>query len=249
MTPPYFSYQEHYAQHSLRGVDIEPRPELAIDKALKYANTNQYLLDIGCGTAGKTIQLASFFKTIIGLEPSVPLIKIATDTIQKNSLNNTFLIRGVSQQLPIQKNIFDVITAILTWENPSEIHRVIKQEGVVIVEGLGPNDKTTFTQFFGKDAKGYRGAHLGVNLEDLKKRTHDKWAPYFSNIEIFNQQWQTAYTQEGLWNLLVNTHSTVRNFDPINDKSLFEEAINALEQDGKIILTQNRLVTIVTGKI
>lgn len=249
MTSSYFGYQKQYAQNSLRGFDIRPRPELAMNMALKYSGSTKSLLDIGCGTAEKMIPLAESFSTIVGLEPSIPLIEIAKQNIQHNFLRDAFLIRGLSQDLPFQSNTFDVITAILTWENPTEIHRVISQDGVVIIEGLGPNDKTAFTRYFGKDTNGHRGAHLDVDFDYLKKRIYDKWAPYFSSIEIFNQQWQTSYTKEGLWNLLNNTYTTVRNFDPKNDKPLFDEAVEALEKNGQIILTQNRLVTVAKGKL
>lgn len=249
MTSRYHNYQAQYAQNALRGVDITPRPELAMAIALQYASPEKTLLDIGCGTAEKTLTVAQSYKTILGLEPSLPLIRVAQQNIQHANTHHAFLIRGVCQHLPLQPESIDVITAVLTWQDPSEIHNIIKKNGVVIIEGLGPEDKTTFTSYFGKDEQGYRGARLNTSLASLKESIYAQWSPYFSDIQIFNQHWQTAYTPEGLWDLLCTTYATVRNFDPLKDKPSFDKAITALAKEGNIILTQNRLVTVAQHKI
>jgi SAM-dependent methyltransferase len=248
MVASYHSYSRQYSRNALRGVDIEPRPPLAMNIALEYAGVIKHLLDIGCGTAEKMLTLMNAFNTVTGVEPSMPLVAVAKKNIQSKQLNNAFLIRGVSQNLPFNSDSFDVVTAILTWEDPKEAHRVIKPNGTLIVEALGPEDKAEFTIHFGKDADGYRGARLDVNLEQLKNKINDKWAPYFSQIEFFNQKWRTSYTKKGLWDLLTTTYSTVRNFDPKTDKPLFDKAIKSLEKEGEMVLTQNRLLMVAQGK-
>ncbi len=248
MLPNYFSYEKQYAQNALRGMDIEPRPPLAMNMALQYSGAQKHLLDIGCGTADKMLTLTHAFNTVTGVEPSMPLVAVARQNIHTKQSHNAFLIRGVSQNLPLASNTFDVITAVLTWEDPKEAHRVIKSNGSLIVEGLGPEDKSAFTIYFGKDASGYRGACLDINLEQLKQRLYDKWSPYFSEIDVLNQKWRTSYTKEGLWDLVTTTYSTVRHFDPQKDKQCFDKAIKSLEKDGQIVLTQNRLVMIAKAK-
>jgi len=55
---------------------------------------------------------------------------------------------------------------------------------------------------------------------------------------------RTKYQVNGLWSLLKNTCTTVRNFDKIKDKTSFDLAIAALAVDGEVILQQNRLLFI-----
>jgi SAM-dependent methyltransferase len=242
MNLTYHPFESSYTNDTLRGTDITPRPDLVQTIAQTYGNTDKLLLDIGCGAGHKLQQMAPYFGTAIGLEPSVDMVKQAQN-IQRDS-DNIQIIRGIGQMLPLKDQTIDVMTAILTWWDPQEIHRALKPQGVLLIECIGPEDKTEFTKYFGKDEKGWRGANLNTNLLEMTEIIKHKLSPFFTDIDIQNKCWQTAYSSQGLWQLLNNTHTTVRNFDPQTDDKNFDKAIQLLSQNEQIILTQNRLIII-----
>jgi len=237
-------YSESYTSALLRGRDITPRPPLAQAFARDYGGQNKKLLDIGCGTGEKGFSLADDYHTVVGLEPSQGLLKIARNNIVSQKLTRCHVVEGVADSLPFGNNQFDVAMSILSWWNAGEVHRVLGSHGIFIVECLGPDDKADFTACFGKDDQGKRGANLNTSLEAMKSHIAKKLGSFFGVIAIHNIVWQTVYTREGLWMLLNNTISTVRNFHPVNDRQAFDEAINKLQTSNGIVLTQNRLVVI-----
>jgi len=240
----YTHFNDEYSKDGLRGVDISQRPWSLEKKAKELGGANKRLLDIGCGTAYKTLRLANYFEHIVGMEPSPDMLQQASKNIHAKSIINMSLTRGISENLPFNSNQFDMITAILTWWKPKEVHRVLKPGGIFLLECLGPEDKTTFTKFFGKDNNGWRGANIDKDLTLLKNEIKSKLSPYFSSIEFIHDTWKTIYTKKGLWLLLCNTASTVGNFCKTSDEASFNKAFDALQNDGHVLLTQSRLVVI-----
>lgn len=242
MTNQFAVYHGSYSQKSLRGIDTTVRPDLVNDLARQYSGQNKRLLDMGCGNLHKMIPLSTCFKQIVGIDPSSELIKQAQSTIEADNLSNVRILQGTAQNIPIFSEKFDVVTAILTFWDPQSLYEIIKPDGIFLIECLGPEDKTSFTIYFGKDDAGWRGANIGKTFADMENEIKQKLHPHFHVNYIYNREWYTAYTEEGLWALLNNTYSTVRNFDPTQDQFAFEKACSELLEDNKIILKQNRLV-------
>jgi len=244
MSNKIYTYKNSYAHQPLRGVDVNQRPWTVYEIVNKYCNGHEALLDIGCGTAYKTIPLCDEFEALIGLEPSSAMLDVAHENIKEAKAKNYYLVKAVSEKLPFQNNQFNVVTAFLTWANYSEIARVLKPDGMFIRESLGAEDKKEFTRYFGKDDHGWRGANLNYSQSELIAKHKAELNPYFSKVEIINGEWQTKYNKNGLWKLLTNTYSTVKNFNEKKDKVNFERAIAELENNNEIILKQNRLLII-----
>jgi len=235
-------FQADYGKPDLRGKDLMPRPKLVPDFAKLYGGDSKSLLDIGCGNLYKIFPISQYFSTIVGIDPSPELIQQAKNEIQKNQFSNIAIIEGIAQALPKFSIRFDVVTAILSFWETAQIHNVINSEGIFLIECLGPEDKTTFTKYFGKDNNGWRGANVEKTLGEIESNIMNKLHPHFEITFNHNQDWETSYTKKQLWSLLNNTHSTVRNFNPTDDKNVFEIAYSELEKDGEVILKQNRLV-------
>lgn len=237
-----FEFTQIYSSKLLRGEDIIPRPEYSYGIVIESGGSDKKLLDIGCGSAYKTLKFSHNFQEIIGLEPSVDLLSIAQKSIKSQKISNIYLVKGVAEHLPFRNNQFDVAIAILSWWFPQEVYCVLKPNGLFLIECLGPEDKKSFTHFFGKDKKGWRGANLNTDLAAMKQTIQQKLNPFFHSIEFKNILWQTSYCEEGLWMLLNNTKTTVRNFNPISDKEKFDNAMVHFKKNNQIILTQNRLI-------
>lgn len=243
-----FEYKSSYSNSDLRGEDITKRPPLTVDIAKQYGNNSKRLLDIGCGDALKTIQLAPFYAEVVGIEPSFELLKKAQQNIDKANSNNVSVIEGTCELKTLPCTKFDTIINILAFINPKMAHSFLKSEGRLIVEWLGVEDKVNFTKFFGCDTKGWRGANVGKTYNERVQELTQRLSPYFSVETIYDQKWQTKYSKSGLWALLTNTYSTVRDFSPTQDLNSFEMACASLMQDNSMVLTQNRMVIIAKPK-
>lgn len=62
-------YGQKYESNLLRGLE-DTRPWNLLEVIRQYLKKSDTLLDIGCGTAFKLIQLSNNVKKIYGLEPS-----------------------------------------------------------------------------------------------------------------------------------------------------------------------------------
>jgi len=136
----YTPFKDEYAKDELRGIDISPRPSSLEKKAIELGNANKRLLDIGCGTAYKTLRLSPYYEEIVGMDPSPDMLKSASANLHSHSIENITLTRGIAENLPYQSNQFDIVTAILTWWKPQEVHRVLKPNGCFLLERLGSAD-------------------------------------------------------------------------------------------------------------
>ena len=94
------------------------------------------LLDIGCGTGKYTIQLSSFFKTIIGIDPSRPALELAQNIANKRKIKNVIFIEGRGEAIPLPSKSVDAI--LLTWVtiDPNiifkEMKRVLRKGGIIM---------------------------------------------------------------------------------------------------------------------
>jgi len=239
----YCQYQSAYDSERLRGIDNikTPRPWDLREIIQSHSDTDKILLDIGCGTAFKLIPLAPFFQQIIGIDPSHSMLQAAQRKIQNTNIANITIKAGYAENLPIADHSIDVVTVMLSRWNASEIHRVLKPNGVAIIEGIGCEDKKAFKLFFGKDKIGWRGQFLDHQVDDFLTSCKQHFTEYFNTVTIENGFWQTFYTESGLKQLLQYT-PTIRNYNQQNDQDKLRKAITGSMQDGEICLTQNRIL-------
>ncbi|SRR5579883_665069 len=238
-----FSYVSNYDSTKLRGMDdpLTPRPWNLSDEIIKIASADKKLLDIGCGTAFKLIPLAPYYAEIIGVDISQDMVNAAKILVKKNKLPNLKIIHGDSSHLPFANNTFDVITCMVScWDIP-EIFRVLKPEGVVIIEHIGCEDKKEFKLLFGKDEQGWRGQFLDYQKDEFLDSFYKKFSLLFNSVSITEGYWRTLYSPDGLLELLKFT-PTIRNFNLNSDIPIFQKWLAQLENKEKIPLIQNRIL-------
>ncbi|WP_113738130.1 bifunctional demethylmenaquinone methyltransferase/2-methoxy-6-polyprenyl-1,4-benzoquinol methylase UbiE [Blattabacterium clevelandi] len=131
------------------GIDILWRKKVInlLIKNKKYKK----ILDLATGTGDLAILLAKKFKnsSIIGLDPSEKMLKIAKNKIKKNFLEKKItLIQGYSQNIPFENNTFDLVTIAFGIRNFQyihlsfkEIYRILKPLGILeILEFSNPSN-------------------------------------------------------------------------------------------------------------
>jgi demethylmenaquinone methyltransferase/2-methoxy-6-polyprenyl-1,4-benzoquinol methylase len=117
----------------------------------KILNNPKEILDIATGTADFAISAAKHTQAnITGIDISDQMIYVGNKKIQQKKLNNRIKLSiEDSENLPYLDNSYDAITAgfgVRNFENLekglSEIHRVVKKNGYVVI--LEPSTPKTF---------------------------------------------------------------------------------------------------------
>jgi ubiquinone/menaquinone biosynthesis C-methylase UbiE len=90
-------------------------------------------LDVGCGTGGSTIAIERLATTVVGIDPSLPMLRRA-DTGSASAFA-----AGQAERLPFQNTSFDLVTAssAFHWFERSsflaEARRVLQKGGKLVV--------------------------------------------------------------------------------------------------------------------
>ena len=231
-------FKEGYAADDMRGID-DPRPWDTIEEIKKYAGSDKKLLDIGCGYAHKTLDLADSFQEVYGIDPSPDMLALAQSNVKKSGKSNAHIQYGVDEQLPFGNNFFDVVICILALWNVDEIHRVLKPGGIFILETTGAKDKLDLKKEFGEDEQGLRGQRANYGEQELIDKRKAYLEQKLENVTVTSGCWRTYYTAAGIDNLLQST-PTIRDFDPEKDREAVERVRGKFSTENGIAVEQNR---------
>ena len=119
-----------------------------IAKTSKYLNLNDNVLDYGCATGSKTIELAEKVSHIHGLDISTEMINEAIKKKSELKISNITFSQGTIFDSNLENNSYDTIIAYgiihLLEDNQKviqRIHELLKQGGVFISTTACMNDK------------------------------------------------------------------------------------------------------------
>ena len=122
-----------------------------IARTKDYLNANDNVLDFGCATGTKTLELADGVKHIHGLDFSAEMISEATKKKNKVNVTNVSFSQGTIFNDDLEKASFDKIIAysIIHLLEDSEkviqrIHELLKPGGLLISETACFKDKMDF---------------------------------------------------------------------------------------------------------
>jgi len=136
------------------GIDISWRKKVVKIVAETKA---QEILDIATGTGDFAIMLADIKpKKIVGLDISPGMLEIGKKKVKEKGLDNLIeMILGDSENLPFADNSFDAVTVgfgVRNFENLdkglSEINRVLRPGGILVVLETSQPDKFPFKQLY-----------------------------------------------------------------------------------------------------
>lgn len=137
------------------GVDIYWRKK-AISK-LKAARP-KLILDVATGTGDFAVEALSLQPDkVIGVDISDGMLDIARQKIREKNLEDRItLMRGDSEKLPFQENMFDAVIVafgVRNFENlekgMTDMLRVLKPGGQAVILEFSKPDKFPFSQFYG----------------------------------------------------------------------------------------------------
>jgi len=130
---------------------FEPASKELIARTKEYLNANDNVLDFGCATGTKTLELADGIKHIHGLDFSAEMISEATNKKNKVNVTNVSFSQGTIFNNDLEKASFEKIIAysIIHLLEDSEkviqrIYELLKPGGLFISETACFRDKMDF---------------------------------------------------------------------------------------------------------
>ena len=120
--------------------------EKAIKEALSFSPNNPFILDVACGTGDMIEVWSKYSNNIIGLDPSKKMLEIA-----KKRFPNIKFYQGLAQNLPFEKESFDIVSISFGIRNVVEIDkaieefkRVLKKNGILLILEFTKSEKKSF---------------------------------------------------------------------------------------------------------
>lgn len=197
----------------------------------KYTNNQSICLDLGTGGGEKLLKNYPKVKKIIGIDNSKEMIKTANINLEKSERKNENIefIKMDTNKLEFEENTFDIVTARHTNLNVKEIKRVLKSNGLLIIEGVAKDDCLELKEKVGRGQCYFdRISVENMEYSELKNGGFE----FIENKMMILNEWY--HSKNDLMTLLFKTPI----IEDITEEDLvkIEEYINKNTKDGNIKL-------------
>ena len=136
-----------------------------------FADSEWTVGDLGCGTGQMTAALAPFVRHVIAVDTSAAMLQAAKKRLQ--DFENVDLRRGDLESLPIDDARLDAATLALVLHHLpepgralTEVGRVLKPQGRLIVVDMLPHDRESYRQQMGHVWLGFSEEHVRRILDE-----------------------------------------------------------------------------------
>lgn len=136
-----------------------------------FANRDWIVGDLGCGTGQVSAALAPFVERIVAVDGSAAMLQAARKRL--HGVDNVDLRRGELEALPIDDGRLDAATVMLVLHHIaepqkalSEVARVLKPEGTLVLVDMLPHDRESYRQQMGHAWLGFSEEHITRLLGD-----------------------------------------------------------------------------------
>jgi len=205
----------------------------------KYSGKNLRALDLGCGSGELTLQLASSFKEIVGVDFISEYIKTAKKDKRKKKIKNVKFMNQNAKNLPFENNTFDLVYSSrgplsADFNFLKESLRVLKKGGFLIEETIGENDKSEIKKIFGK---GQNYPPKEKKIDSIKNLLNlERVSLVFSKEYIYYTPFKIKKLVE-----LLQRAPIIEDFDIEKDDKFIEKIEKQLNTPKGIILSSHRL--------
>lgn len=201
------------------------------DWVKKYVKEDSTVLDLGTGGGEKLLEYFPKAKEIIGIDFSSEMIKTANENLKKSLRKNENIkfVNMDSNVLEFEDSKFDVVVARHTVINPKEIKRVLKESGILIIEGVAKDDSKELKEYVGRGQCYFDEIAIEKEEYELIKKENFKFLEnkYMLIKEVYE-------TREELYKLLFKAPI----IDNINESDFgkIDKYINATSENGQPVL-------------
>ena len=201
------------------------------DEAKKYLNEKSLILDLGTGGGENVLSnLKDRVGMIIGTDLSPNMIKTANENLKKYPNVKAKFVVMDNLNIEFPDGLFDLVLARNTVINASEIFRVLKDDGILIVRGVDKYDCWKLKELFG------RGQSFNDETKMSEKDFNDIKEEGFKDIQLKEIDVNEYYkTKEDLLKLLLKA-PILDESSEIPEKDLLEKYVKDHKTEKGILL-------------
>lgn len=210
------------------------------EKIKEFTNEKSVCLDLGTGGGEKVLKYYPEVEKIYATDFSNEMIRTAKENARKYPSRNIEFLQMDNLNMKFSNKMFDLISARHTVINAKQIYNTLKDDGVLIIEGVDKNDSIELKEIFG------RGQAYNDEVAISKRDYEDLKNAGFTRIEMFEILENEYYeTEEDLLALLLKTpilddFSEENNSEFLHrkevEKNLFDKYVNMYRTDKGILL-------------
>lgn len=220
------------------------------EKIKEFTNEKSVCLDLGTGGGEKVLKYYPEVEKIYATDFSNEMIRTAKENARKYPSRNIEFLQMDNLNMKFSNKMFDLISARHTVINAKQIYNTLKDDGVLIIEGVDKNDCIELKKIFG------RGQAYNDEVAISKRDYEDLKNAGFTRIEMFEILENEYYeTEEDLLALLLKTpilddFSEENNSEFLHrkevEKDSFDKYVNMYRTDKGILL--KRVLYGIVGK-
>ena len=210
------------------------------DKIKENTNENSLCLDLGTGGGEKVLKYYPNVGMIIASDFSKEMLKTAKQNLKDFSNKKVQFIYMNNLEMKFPDELFDLVSARHTVINAKQIYDVLKEKGVLVIEGIDKKDCWDLKELF------KRGQAYTDNVGIAEKDYNDLKEAGFSEVEIIKIYENEYYeTEEDLMAFLIKV-PILDDFSEINndkfehktviEKDLFDKYVNENKSEKGILL-------------
>lgn len=190
------------------------------NKIQENSNENSICLDLGTGGGEKLLKKYPAVRLVIGTDFSKEMIKTAKENLIKSKRKDVRFILMNNLKMNFPEGMFDIISARHTIINAKQIYKCLKEDGILVIEGVDKKDCWDLKKLF-KRGQGYKD-----KIAISKKDDIDLINAGFSNIEKKEIiEFEYYKTPEDLMKLLLKTPILNQNGRKIIEKEQFDKYV------------------------
>lgn len=226
-------YRETYDNLNIRNNNY-----CIIEYIKEYYKPDYLCLDLGCGSCRKIKQIANKVNCYYAIDCDPTRINLA----EQNGIKDYNIKVGVGDNfyLPFRDGEFDLVSGFMTKYSVCETSRVLKNNGIFIIETLGADDKRDIKYKFGKDQFGWRGRMLYDSTDKQLNRIKESMFPFFKIEKEYRICFETSIKANELSELFQMTNE-IRCFDKNRDDCIIQSLKN---DNGYIKFNEERLIIV-----
>jgi len=208
-------------------------------KLLSLANKNKNALDAGCGDGKFVFQIAKYFLSIIGIDISEELLKIARQKQNILQVKNIIFKFQDANKTSFSDNSFDLIFSRRGPTPFSEFCRLLKSGGYFVGINIGEKDCQDIKEIFGR-GQGF-GQWNASRLEKDKQELKNAGFEVVYAQDYFCDEYYASY--EDL-DLFLQGVPIFEDFDSEKDKKFLEEYVAKFKTEKGIRFPRHRVVIV-----
>lgn len=237
-----FDYKEVAKEIGWNFSKINPTVEIKTkfnywQEVVKSLSPNAKVLDVGCGSAEKTLRYCDIAKSVICIDIEPEMLKKAKMNLEKFYQGKRkdkfkFKLMDGDKKLKFKDNSFDVVISRHCGVNSSEMYRVLKKGGIFISEDVCKYDCQELKDVF-KKGQGY------FDNEPLYKKTMNEYLDLnFEEVKFFKIEEIEYYKNKDELKYLLYKTPILDGFDDEEDDEILQKFIEDFSTPKGIMLNR-----------